>query len=183
MPYQASFDSAAEPISATSVPERGCPGNRFARVPRGRGLCPPSRGPALGRLTPEGILPLPAPPRGTSSLGGWMLFRPPGLHSPSGALRCLAAPARLAPCLARNLDGSRSCRSGAYRFSPRLHPQWLHHAKRNTNHSTIEPTKNPTTAIVGWGWHVRSLLDIHLHRNSETIDHASFDCATEHSTQ
>ena len=87
-----SFD--CEAIGAaleTALPE--CPG--------GRGLCPPSRGPALGRLNPEGILPLPAPPRGTSSLGGWMLFRPPGLHSPSGALRCLAAPARLTPCTAR----------------------------------------------------------------------------------
>ncbi len=46
------------------APERGYPGNRFARVPRGRGHCPPSGGPALGRLNPEGIRPVTAPPEG-----------------------------------------------------------------------------------------------------------------------
>src|SRR5690606_12723824 len=46
------------------APERGCPGNRFARVPRGRGPGPPSGGPALGRLNPEGIRPVTAPPVG-----------------------------------------------------------------------------------------------------------------------
>ena len=52
------------------APERGCPGNRFARVPRGRGPCPPSGGPALGRLNPEGIRPVTAPPEGHIQPGG-----------------------------------------------------------------------------------------------------------------
>lgn len=105
-------------------PWTGLPSKPLCPSAPGPGALPPVRRAGAGAPESPGDSPFAgSPQRGTSSLGGWMLFRPPGLHSPSGALRCLAAPARLAPCLARNLDGSRASRSEAYRPARSL-VQW-----------------------------------------------------------
>lgn len=116
------------------APGRGYPGNRFARVPRGRGLCPPSGGPALGRLNPERILPLPAPPKGAhpalgagccsgrracSALrvlsGAWRHLRGWRLASPATstvrelvALRLIVLPGRLCNGLSLNTNANHS---------------------------------------------------------------------------